>query len=62
MTLPTTAGDELTLRALCGRFGIHISVMTGECYQWVLHYSPLQTLSRREIFLAWSNGTWAPVR
>ncbi|KAL6782692.1 hypothetical protein ACKKBG_A07745 [Auxenochlorella protothecoides x Auxenochlorella symbiontica] len=62
MALPTTAGDELTLRALCSRFGIHISVVTGECYQWVLHYSPPRTLSKREVYLAWSNGTWAPVR
>uniref|UniRef100_A0A1D1ZP57 OTU domain-containing protein n=1 Tax=Auxenochlorella protothecoides TaxID=3075 RepID=A0A1D1ZP57_AUXPR len=62
MSLPATAGDELTLRAIGHHFGIHICVATGEESQWLLRFPPPITLSRRQLVLAWCQGSWAPIR
>lgn len=52
ISLPGVAGDELILRALADRFGLPISVVTGDEVVWCLRYPPVQLTSRREIFLA----------
>jgi len=47
-----TPGDELVLRALADRFGLPITVVTGDEVVWCVRYPPRTTTTQREIFLA----------
>lgn len=52
MSRPGVAGDELVLRALADRFGLPITVLTGDEVIWCVRYPPRTTTSQREVFLA----------
>lgn len=49
-------GDELVIRALADRFGLPITVITGDEVIWCIRYPPKNTVSAREIFLAVAPG------
>lgn len=53
-----TAGDELILRALADRFGLSITVVTGDEVIWCVRYPPKHTQSPRDIYLAVTPGAW----
>lgn len=52
MRQPGVSGDELVLRALADRFGLPITVVTGDEVIWCIRYPPRHTVSQREVFLA----------
>ena len=52
MKQPGVSGDELILKALADRFGLPITVMTGDEVIWCIRYPPRHTLSQREVFMA----------
>ena len=56
MSQPGVAGDELVLRALADRFGLPITVVTGDEVIWCVRYPPRDTYSQREVFLAVTPG------
>jgi len=56
MARPGVGGDELVLRALADRFGLPITVITGDEFIWCIRYPPKNTVSSREIFLAVAPG------
>jgi len=63
MAKPGVGGDELVLRALADRFGIPITVVTGDEVIWCVRYPPRRTLSQREVFLAVApNACFSAVR
>jgi hypothetical protein len=63
MSRPGTAGDELVLRALCDRFGLPATAVTGDEVIWCVRYPPRHTQSQREVFLAVApGGHFATVR
>ena len=52
MSRPGVAGDELILRALADRFGLPITVVTGDEVIWCVRYPPRNTMTQRQVFLA----------
>jgi hypothetical protein len=56
MSQPGVAGDELVLRALADRFGLPITVVTGDEVIWCVRYPARDTFSQREVFLAVAPG------
>jgi OTU-like cysteine protease len=56
MSQPGVAGDELVLRALADRFGLPITVLTGDEVIWCVRYPARDTWSQREVFLAVAPG------
>lgn len=63
MAKPGVGGDELVIRALTDRFGIPITVVTGDEVIWCVRYPPRRTLSQREVFLAVApNACFSAVR
>jgi hypothetical protein len=56
MSQPGVAGDELVLRALADRFGLPITVITGDEVIWCVRYPPRDLCSQREVFLAVAPG------
>lgn len=58
-----TAGDELTLRVLADRFGLPVTVITGDEVVWCVRYPPRRCRSKREIFLvSVPTGRFAAIR
>jgi hypothetical protein len=56
MSQPGVAGDELVLRALADRFGLPITVVTGDEVIWCVRYPARDTFCAREVFLAVAPG------
>ncbi|KAG7671365.1 hypothetical protein Ndes2437B_g04007 [Nannochloris sp. 'desiccata'] len=56
MSQPGVAGDELVLRALADRFGLPLTVVTGDEVIWCVRYPARDTWSQREVFLAVAPG------
>ncbi|KAL4857430.1 hypothetical protein ACK3TF_002303 [Chlorella vulgaris] len=63
MARPGTPGDELMLRAVSDHFGLPINIATSDAFMWFQRYSPVKTMSQREVTLAFLGpNTWMPVR
>jgi hypothetical protein len=56
MSQPGVSGDELVLRALADRFGLPLTVITGDEVIWCVRYPARDTCSQREVFLAVAPG------